>query len=89
MQYDPIKDLVSGYSPEERLVNQQCKTNDLMQQQNYTLNRQVEELNKRNKILEQEIANKEKESKNTKWFNIIAIIIAGLSLIVSIVGICI
>ncbi len=70
-------------------MNQQCKTNDLMQQQNYTLNRQVEELNKRNKILEQEIANKEKESKNTKWFNIIAIIIAGLSLIVSIVGICI
>lgn len=89
MPYNPLIDFVAGYSTEERLVNQQCRTNDLMQQQNYTLNRQVEELNKRNKILEQEIANKEKEAKKTKWFNIITIIIAGLSLIVSIVGICI
>ena len=86
MAYNPMIDLVAGFSPEEKLANQQSRTNELIQQQNNNIKIQAEELKRRNKILEKQLEEKRRESKKNMWFNILTNVIAFASLIVSIIA---
>ena len=98
MSYNPLIDLCSGFSPEEKIANQQNKTNDLLsnviiaQQEanknqsetNKILRSQCEELKRRNEILEFENKEKSKELKVSIIFNVIMTSISIISLIISI-----
>lgn len=86
MAYNPIVDLVAGFSPEEKMANQQSMTNKLIQQQNNNTKIQAEELKRRNKILEKQLEENRRESKKIMWFNILTNVIAFVSLIVSIIA---